>query len=65
MVTKKNEPVEKTNWDVLVESTSKTIGENRVLFAIGTSLMLIMAIVLYGMIGGDNNAPDFTLTDTA
>lgn len=64
MVTKKNEPVEKTNWDVLVESTSKTIGENRVLFAIGTSLMLIIAIVLYGMIGGDNNAPDFTLTDT-
>ena len=64
MVTKKNEPVEKTNWDVLVENTSKTIGENRVLFAIGTSLMLIIAIVLYGMIGGDNNAPDFTLTDT-
>tara|TARA_X000001036_G_scaffold428366_1_gene458071 strand:- start:79 stop:1458 length:1380 start_codon:yes stop_codon:yes gene_type:complete len=64
VVTKKNEPVEKTNWDVLVESTSKTIGENRVLFAIGTSLMLIIAIVLYGMIGGDNNAPDFTLTDT-
>ena len=26
--------------------------------------MLILAIVLYGMIGGDNNAPDFTLTDT-
>ncbi len=61
---KKDESVGKTNWDDLVESTSKTIGENRVLFAIGTSLMLILAIILYGMIGGDNNAPDFTLTDT-
>ena len=64
MVTKKDESVEKTNWDVLVENTGNTISENRVLFAIGTSLMLILAIVLYGMIGGDNNAPDFTLTDT-
>ena len=64
MATKKDESAEKTNWDVLVENTSETIGENRVLFAIGTSLMLILAIVLYGMIGGDNNAPDFTLTDT-
>ena len=64
MVTKKDESAEKTNWDVLVENTSETISENRVLFAIGTSLMLILAIVLYGMIGGDNNAPDFTLTDT-
>lgn len=64
MVTKKEEPIQKTNWDNLVESTTKTVDENRVLFAIGTSLMLIMAIVLYGMVGGDNNAPDFTLTDT-
>jgi len=64
VATKKDESAEKTNWDVLVENTSETIGENRVLFAIGTSLMLILAIVLYGMIGGDNNAPDFTLTDT-
>jgi cytochrome c-type biogenesis protein len=64
VVTKKDESVGKTNWDDLVESTSKTIDENRVLFAIGTSLMLILAIILYGMIGGDNNAPDFTLTDT-
>jgi cytochrome c-type biogenesis protein len=64
VVTKKDESVEKTNWDVLVENTGNTISENRVLFAIGTSLMLILAIVLYGMIGGDNNAPDFTLTDT-
>ena len=63
MVTKEDESAEKTNWDVLVENTSETISENRVLFAIGTSLMLILAIVLYGMIGGDNNAPDFTLTD--
>ena len=64
MVTKKEESIQKTNWDNLVESTTKTVDENRVLFAIGTSLMLIMAIVLYGMVGGDNNAPDFTLTDT-
>ena len=64
MVTKKEEPVEKTNWDVLVENTSKTISENQVLFAVGTSLTLIIAVILYGMIGGDNNAPDFTLTDT-
>jgi len=64
VVTKKDESVGKTNWDDLVENTSKTIGENRVLFAIGASTMLILAIVLYGMIGGDNNAPDFTLTDT-
>ena len=26
--------------------------------------MLILAVVLYGMIGGDNDAPDFTLKDT-
>lgn len=64
MVTKKNESDEKTNWDVLVENTSKTISENQVLFAIGTSLVLIMAIVLYGMIGGDSEAPDFELKDT-
>lgn len=64
MVTKKEEPIQKTNWDNLVESTTKTVDENRVLFAIGTSLMLIMAIILYGMVGGDNNAPDFTLIDT-
>ena len=64
MVTKKNEPVQKTNWDSLVENISETVGQNQVLFAIGTSTMLILAIVFYGMIGGDNNAPDFTLTDT-
>ena len=64
MVTKKEESIQKTNWDNLVESTTKTVDENRVLFAIGTSLMLIMAIILYGMVGGDNNAPDFTLVDT-
>ena len=64
MVTKKEESIQKTNWDNLVESTTKTVDENRVLFAIGTSLMLIMAIILYGMVGGDNNAPDFTLIDT-
>ena len=64
MVTKKEESIQKTNWDNLVESTTKTVDENRVLFAIGTSLMLILAIILYGMVGGDNNAPDFTLIDT-
>ena len=64
MVTKKEESIQKTNWDNLVENATKTVDENRVLFAIGTSIMLILAIILYGMVGGDNNAPDFTLVDT-
>jgi len=64
LVTKKEESIQKTNWDNLVENTTKTVDENRVLFAIGTSIMLILAIILYGMVGGDNNAPDFTLVDT-
>ena len=60
---------QKTNWDVFIENINesdwyKSILENKVLFAIGTGVILILAIVLYGMIGGDNDAPDFTLKDT-
>ena len=61
---------QKTNWDNLVDNVNQSdwynsILENKVLFAVGTVVMLILAVVLYGMIGGDNNAPDFTLEDTA
>ena len=60
---------QKTNWDVFVENINQSdwynsILENKVLFAIGTGVILILAVVLYGMIGGDNEAPDFTLKDT-
>ena len=71
---------QKTNWDSLIEdldqkkdslfeniSHSKgynTILENKVLFSMGTAIILILAVVLYGMIGGDSDAPDFTLKDT-
>ena len=60
---------QKTNWDNLVENISQnewydTILDNKVLFGIGTVVMLILAIILYGMIGGNNEAPDFTLRDT-
>ena len=60
---------QKTNWDNLVENISQgdwyqSILENKVLFAVGSVVLLILAVVLYGMIGGDNNAPDFTLEDT-
>ncbi len=60
---------QKTNWDVFIENINQSdwynsILENKVLFAIGTGVILILAIVLYGMIGGDNEAPDFTLKDT-
>ena len=60
MATEKQE----TNWDVLVDRTKTTVTENKVLFSIGTVSILILAVILYGMIGGDNNAPDFTLKDT-
>ena len=60
MATEKQE----TNWDVLVDKTKTTVSENKVLFSIGTVSILILAVILYGMIGGDNNAPDFTLKDT-
>jgi len=60
---------QKTNWDNLVENISQgdwyqSILENKVLFAIGTVTILILAIVLYGILGGSNEAPDFTLKDT-
>ena len=60
---------QKTNWDNLVENISQndwydTILDNKVLFGIGTGVMLILAIILYGMVGGNNEAPDFTLRDT-
>ena len=60
---------QKTNWDNLVENISQnewydTILDNKVLFGIGTVVMLILAIILYGMVGGNNEAPDFTLRDT-
>ena len=55
---------QETNWDVLVDKTKTKISENKVLFSIGTVSILILAVILYGMIGGDNNAPDFTLKDT-
>jgi len=60
---------QKTNWDSLVENISQnewydTILDNKVLFGIGTVVMLILAIILYGMVGGNNEAPDFTLRDT-
>ena len=60
MATEKQE----TNWDVLVDKTKTIVSENKVLFSIGTVSILILAVILYGMIGGDNNAPDFTLKDT-
>ena len=56
--------MEETNWDVLVEKSKTAISENKVLFSIGTVSILILSVVLYGMIGGDNEAPDFTLKDT-
>jgi cytochrome c-type biogenesis protein len=71
---------QKTNWDSLIEdldqkkdslveniSQSKgynTILENKVLFSMGAAIILILAVVLWGMIGGDSDAPDFTLKDT-
>ena len=62
---------QKTNWDNVVEESkefgswfNQLIIENKVLFAVGTVVILILAVVFYGMIGGDNNAPDFTLKDT-
>ena len=60
---------QKTNWDNLVDNISQnewydTVLDNKVLFGIGTVVMLILAIILYGMVGGNNEAPDFTLRDT-
>ena len=69
MAEKKTEAVQKTNWDNLVEKVSQskgynTILENKVIFSMGTAVILILAVVLYGMIGGESDAPDFTLKDT-
>ena len=68
MAKKKAEAVQKTNWDVLVEDSksfwNNTVMKNQILFGIGTAVLLILAVVLYGMIGGDSDAPDFTLKDT-
>ena len=75
MATKKNEAVQssvklddRTNWDNLVDNVqafwNDTVMENQVLFAVGTAIILILAVVLYGAIGGDSEAPDFTLKDT-
>ena len=65
---KKAEEMQKTNWDVLVENSKEfwqeTVMKNQVLFALGSATLLILAIVLYGMIGGQSEAPDFTLKDT-
>ena len=55
---------QETNWDVLVEKSKTIISENKVLFSIGSVSILILSVVLYGMVGGDNEAPDFTLKDT-
>ncbi|MEC8875156.1 MAG: redoxin domain-containing protein [Candidatus Thermoplasmatota archaeon] len=69
MAEKKTEAVQKTNWDNLVEKVTQskgynTILDNKVLFSVGASIILILAVVLYGMIGGESDAPDFTLKDT-
>ncbi len=69
MAEKKTEVVQKTNWDNLVEKVTQskgynTILDNKVLFSVGASIILILAVVLYGMIGGESDAPDFTLKDT-
>ena len=56
MATEKQE----TNWDVLVDKTKTTVSENKVLFSIGTVSILILAVILYGMIGGDNNCLLYT-----
>ena len=64
------EPLQpKTNWGALVENVSQskgynTILENKVLVSMGVAIILILAIVLYGTIGGESDAPDFTLKDT-
>ena len=52
---------QKTNWDVLVERVNR----NRVLVTVGVAVMLVLAVLLWSSIGGQSEAPDFTLTDTA
>ena len=68
MAKKKTEVIHKTNWDNLVENVqafwNDKVMENQVLFAMGTAVILILAVILYGAIGGDSEAPNFTLKDT-
>ena len=50
MAKKKTEAVQKTNWDNLVENVqtfwNDKVMENQVLFATGTAVILILAVVL-------------------
>ena len=60
---------QKTNWENLVENINQSewyhsILDNKVLFSIGSATMLILVVILYGIVGGSNEAPDFTLKDT-
>ena len=68
MAKKNTEAVQKTNWDNLIENGqdfwNNKVMKNQVLFGMGTAVILILAVVLYGMIGGESDAPDFTLKDT-
>ncbi len=68
MAKKNTEAVQKTNWDNLIENAqdfwNNKVMKNQVLFGMGTAVILILAVVLYGMIGGESDAPDFTLKDT-
>ena len=68
MAKKNTEAVQKTNWDNLIENAqdfwNNKVMKNQVLFSMGTAVILILAVVLYGMIGGESDASDFTLKDT-
>ena len=68
MAKKNTEAVQKTNWDNLIENVqdfwNNKVMKNQVLFGMGTAVILILTVVLYGMIGGESDAPDFTLKDT-
>ena len=68
MAKKNTEAVQKTNWDNLIENAqdfwNNKVMKNQVLFGMGTAVILILAVVLYGTIGGESDAPDFILKDT-
>ena len=68
MAKKNTEALQKTNWDNLIENAqdfwNNKVMKNQVLFGMGTAVILILAVVLYGTIGGESDAPDFTLKDT-
>ena len=58
---------QKTNWDNVSQSEwYNSILENKVLLTVVTIATVVMLILaaLYGMVGGNNDAPDFTLKDT-